>query len=53
MHTARQLHTAAPLDSRTLPCAQPDSRTLLPRTVAHCHTAGHSRALCRTLLHTV
>jgi hypothetical protein len=33
-HTAGLRHTAAPLDSRTLLCALPDSRTL-PRALPH------------------
>jgi hypothetical protein len=37
MHTARQPHTAAPLDRRTLLCALPDSHTL-PRTLPHTAT---------------
>jgi hypothetical protein len=41
MPTAKLPHTAAPLDSRTLPRALPDSRILprtLPRTLPHCRT---------------
>ena len=54
MHTAGLPHTAAPLDSRTLPRAlaagQPHTAA---HTAAHCRTAGQSCALCRTLPHTV
>jgi hypothetical protein len=41
MHTAELPHAAAPLDSRTLPRALPDSHTLphtLPRALPHCRT---------------
>jgi hypothetical protein len=53
MLTAGLPHTAAPLDSRTLPRAQPDSHTLsrIPPYIA-ARTAGHSCALCRTMPHT-
>jgi hypothetical protein len=49
MHTTAGLpHTAAPLDSRTLPRALMDSRTL-PHTAALPDTAVRFAAHCRTL----
>jgi hypothetical protein len=52
MLTAGLSHTAAPLDSRTLPPALPDSRTLphtLPHTAALPDTAVRSAVHCREL----
>jgi hypothetical protein len=52
MLTAGLPHTAALLDSRTLPRAQADSRTLprtLPHTVTLLDTAVRFAAHCRTL----
>ena len=55
MHSAGLPHTAAPLDSRTLPRALPDSPTLLPtlpHTAALPDTGVRYAAHCRTLPHT-
>jgi len=49
IHTAGLPHTAAPLDSRTLPRALPDSRTLL-HTLPYCWT--QPCALPHTMPHT-